>query len=163
MGGAVARIHCLHSSQQKLSTVALLDCNDARQLRSPRGTAHGATWVMDVWVWCGALWMWPSGMSVNTCTKMEHRTLAWVLVINERAWFFSVDLDSRQQGKINHVEERFVPLWMLAISRCKTRKFRRRALFLCFYMFRWNIAVIPGAGWAPRARTNSKKNHITKK
>ena len=31
-------------------------------------------------------------MSVNT--KMEHRTLAWVLVINERAWFFLVHLDS---------------------------------------------------------------------
>ena len=61
------------------------------------------------------------------------------------------------------VEERCVPLWMLAISRCKTRKFRSRALFLCFYMFRWNKTVIPDPGWAPRApraRTNSKKNHI---
>ena len=52
-------------------------------------------------------WMNPVGrmkpvdfwMSVNT--KMEHRTLAWVLVIIERAWFFSVHLDSMQQGKID--------------------------------------------------------------
>ena len=69
-------------------------------------------------------------------------------------------------GEDRRVEERFVPFWMLAISRCKTRKFRRRALFKCFYMFRWNNTVIPGAGWAPsapRARTNSKKNRITKK
>ena len=70
------------------------------------------------------------GMSVNT--KMEHRTLAWVLVINERASFFSVHLDSRPAGEDRRVEERFVPLWMSAISRCKTRKFRRRALFFMF-------------------------------
>ena len=30
-------------------------------------------------------------------------------------------------------------------------------------MLRWNNTVIPGAWWAPRARTNSKKNHVTKK
>ena len=44
-------------------------------------------------------------------------------------------------GEDRSVEESFVPLW---ISRCKTRNFRRRPLFLCFYMFRWNNTVIPG-------------------
>ena len=39
-----------------------------------------------------------TGMSVNT--KMEHRTLAWVLVINERARFFSVYLDSMQDRRV---------------------------------------------------------------
>ena len=39
------------------------------------------------------------GMSVNT--KMERRTITWVLVINERAWFFLVHLDSMQRGKID--------------------------------------------------------------
>ena len=74
-----------------------------------------------------ALWMW-----VKFNTKMEHRTLPWVLVIVERAWFFSVHLDSMQQGKIEkdrRVEEGFVPLLTFAISRCKTRKFLRWALF----------------------------------
>ena len=32
-------------------------------------------------------------------------------------------------GEDRRVEERFVPLWTFAIPRCKTRKFRRRALF----------------------------------
>ena len=68
-------------------------------------------------------------------------------------------------GEDRRVEERFVPLRTFAISRCKTRKFGRGAFFY-FYMFRWNNTVFPGAEWAPRApraRTNSKKNHLTKK
>ena len=72
---------------------------------SPGGsTARAASWQSSLsccgstaWSTCqqGAL----PRMSVNT--KMEHRTLAWVLVINERAWFFSVHLDSVQRGKID--------------------------------------------------------------
>ena len=73
---------------------------------------------------------WPRECRVNT--KMEHRTLAWVLVINERALgsfrYFVGTHWLKEAGEDWRVEERFVPLWMLAISRCKTRKFRRRAL-----------------------------------
>ena len=55
-----------------------------------------------------------------------------LLVIIERAWFFSVHLDSMQRGEDRRVEERFVPLWTFAISRCKTRKFPQTSLVLMF-------------------------------
>ena len=78
-------------------------------------------------------------------TKMEHRTLAWVLVINERAWFHSVHIDSRPQALTStgdrRLGDRFVPLWMFAISRFKTRKFRRRGLFSFFLHFSMDCEI----------------------
>ena len=68
---------------------------------------------------------------------MEHRILAWVLVINERAWFFSVDYTMTQR----RVEERFVHC-----GRLQSRGVEQES-----------------SGDEPCwARTNSKKNHVTK-
>ena len=96
-----------------------------------------------------------AGMSVNT--KMEHRTLPWVLVINERAWFFSVHLDSRQD---RHVEDGLFHCGRLQSRGVKQEHSADKPCFNVFYMFRWNNTVVPGAGWAartPRAGMNSKK------
>ena len=53
-------------------------------------------------------------------------------------------------GEDRRVEERFVPLWMLAISRCKNKNIPQTSLVLMF------LHVILGAGWAPRARIRRK-------
>ena len=57
-----------------------------------------------------------------TCVSARHQ---WTrLVLFSTPWL--------NQRKDRRVEVRFVPLWTFAISRCKTRKFRRRALFNVF-------------------------------
>ena len=100
------------------------------------------------------------GMSVNT--KMEHRTLAWVLVIIERAWFFSVHLDSMQQEKIDVLRK---DLFHCERFRSRGLKPENSADEPCFNVFTCFDGMIKlfQAGWAPRARTNSKENHLKKK
>ena len=122
-------------------------------------------------IWCRAR-PWLGCDSLNERTHLGHMNVgkyqngtSYTRVSARHKWTRLVLFGTpwlKAAGEDRRVEERFVPLWMLAISRCKTRKFRRRALFFMFLHVS-NNTVIPGAGWAPRARTNSKKNHITRK
>ena len=102
-------------------------------------------------------------------TKMEHRTLAWVLVINERAWFYSVHIDSSQGHR--PWSRRDIDVLGIDLFHCECLQYRGvkpensadEACFHSFYIFRWIVKFISRARCAPRARKNSKKNHLTDK
>ena len=90
--------------------------------------------------------------TLGTYQNGTYRTLAWVLVINERAWFFSVHIDSGQQGEreIDVLRMDLFRLWTFANSKCKTRKYRRRGLFSSFFFTFfdgvWNLFQAPSNG-----------------
>ena len=86
-----------------------------------------------------------------------------MFVINERAWFFSVHLGSRHQGKIDILRKDVLHCERLQ-SRGVKPEIPPTKLFLTFFFtFFDGITLIQGAEWAPGARTNLKKNHVTKK
>ena len=69
-------------------------------------------------------------------------------------------------GEDRRFEEGLFRCGRLQSRGVKQENFADKPCFNVFHMFRWNNTVIPGAGWAartPRARMNSKKNHVTKK
>ena len=71
-------------------------------------------------------------MSVNT--KMEHRTLAWVLVINVRARFFSVHLDSMERGKIDVLRKGLFHCGRLQSRGVKQENSADEACFFFFFL-----------------------------
>ena len=88
-----------------------------------------------------AIHLRPSGSRMSVNTKMEHRTLAWVLVINERAWFFSVLFDSVQRGKIDVMRKGLFHCGRLQSRGVKQENSADEPCFNVFYVFRLNNTV----------------------
>ena len=86
-------------------------------------------------------------------TKMEHRTRAWVLVINERAWFFSVHLDSMQRGKIDVLRKGLFHCGRLASRGVKQENSADEP---CFNVWRHFSQSVLHVKWPARNLSNTR-------